>query len=140
MVRECHGVGPSQATRSIYFSRKAQKTRRLENEDSLLEVLARHGVEVLSPESLPHADQVRLMTEVRRLVGVEGAALTNMLFADKPITVLEIFPRGAAYPFWAALALQLGHRYRNVMSNPAGLNDHVTLDAAALDEALRETE
>lgn len=141
MVRECHGIGPSgsPATRSIYFSRETQKTRRLENEDSLLEVFAKHGVEILSPESLPHVDQVRLMTETRRLVAVGSAALANMLFADKPITVLEIFPRGASYPFWLGLTLQLGHSYRNVVSNPAGLNDYVTLDPAILDEALRET-
>ena len=81
-----------------------------------------------------------MRAETRRLVGVEGAALTNMVFADKPITVLEIFPRGAAYPFWVALALQLGHQYRHIMSNPAGLNDQITLDPGALDQALRETE
>lgn len=140
LVRACHGIRPAPSTRSVYLSRNTQKTRRLANEAALWAVLAKHGCEFVVPESLPHAEQVRLMTETRRLVGVEGAALTNMTFANEAITVLEIFPRGAAYPFWVALALQLGHRYRNVMSNPAGINDHITLDPTVLDEALRETE
>jgi len=141
LVRACHGIGPSRspATRSIYLSRNTQKTRRLANEAALGEVFARRGCEIVVPESLPHAEQVRLMTETRRLVAVGGATLTNMLFADPPITVLEIFPRGASYPFWPGLALVLGHRYRHVMGDPTGLNDHVTLEPAALDEALRET-
>ncbi|HKF73785.1 MAG TPA: glycosyltransferase family 61 protein [Stellaceae bacterium] len=141
LVRACHGIGPSRspASRRIYFSRNTQKTRRLANEAALRDVLTRHGYEFVVPESLPHAEQVRLMTEARTVVGVEGAALTNILFTDKPIAVLEIFPRGAAYPFWVALALQLGHQYRHVMSDPAGINDHITLDPTALDAALRET-
>jgi hypothetical protein len=142
LVRACHGIGPSRspATRSVYFSRNTQKTRRLANEAALAPVFARHGCEIVVPESLSHAEQVRLMTETRLLVAVEGAALANMLFADRPINVLEIFPRGASYPFWTGLALQLGHRCRHLMSNPAGLNDHVTVDPAILDEALQETE
>jgi hypothetical protein len=138
ITRECYGIGPSEQTRSVYFSRKRQETRRLVNEAALLPVFAKHGFEILSPETLPHEDQVRMMTQTRRLAGVEGAALINILFADKPIDMLEIFPQGAAYPFYVALALQLGHRYRVVMSNPAGLNDAITLDPAALDRALQQ--
>jgi capsular polysaccharide biosynthesis protein len=142
LVRACHGIGPlrSPATRSVYLSRNTQKTRRLANEAALGEVFARHGCEIVVPEALGHADQVRLMAETRRLVAVGGATLVNMLFAHRPITVLEIFARGASYPFWLGLALQLGHRYRHVIADPAGLNDHVALDPATLDQALRETE
>ena len=139
MVREHYGIGPSPQTRSVYFSRNNHKWRRLGNEDKLLNVLAKHRCEIIAPEALAHSEQVRLMTQVQRLVGVEGAALVNIVFADKPITLLEIFPLRAAYPFYVALALQLGHKYRSVMTNPAGWNERVTIDADKLDQALRAT-
>ena len=136
MVRESYGPAEGPADRKILLSRRHQKLRRLANEEDLEPVLARHGFDVTAPETLPHPDQVHLIMQCQAIVGVEGAALTNIIFADRPLTLYLMCPREILNPFWEGLLVQLGHRFRYVESGPAGWYDAFDVDPAALDAAL----
>ncbi len=138
LVRNWYEIAPRPQTRRVYFSRRNLRKRRIVNESKLEEVLASNGIEAVSPEMLTHADQLRLMAEVSMLAGVSGAALTNMMFAANPITVVEVLPGGASFPFWCALAFAFGHKYRVIVSEPAQWDDDITLEPTALSAILQE--
>jgi capsular polysaccharide biosynthesis protein len=73
----------------IFLSRQEfRKTRGtdfrvLTNEAELAEIARSHGLDVVEPQLLPFADQVRLMSKADVVVGEASSALHNTLFAGK---------------------------------------------------------
>ncbi|TGE00670.1 glycosyltransferase family 61 protein [Methylobacterium nonmethylotrophicum] len=55
--------------------------RRFANEEAVTEILAREGVEILHPEAMSFAEQVRLFARRRVVAGSLGSALHTALFA-----------------------------------------------------------
>jgi hypothetical protein len=54
---------------------------RIRNEDELCRHLARHGFEIIAPERLPVAEQVRLFVERPILAGMAGSAMHTSILA-----------------------------------------------------------
>ena len=73
--------GPD-APQRIYFTRRGLKRRKrkLEGEEVLEDLFARHGFAVLRPETLSFTEQVGLMRNCRALAGCEGSALHQAMF------------------------------------------------------------
>ena len=136
MVRAAYGPAEGSGDRKILLSRRRQKLRRLANEEALEPVFERHGFEITTPETLPHSGQVHLIMQSRAIAGVEGAALTSLIFADQPLTLYLMCPREILNPFWEGLTVQMGHRFRYVDSGRAGWFDAFEVAPEALDEAL----
>jgi hypothetical protein len=136
MMREAYGPAQAPFGRKIHLSRKAQKVRRIANEDALADVFASNGYETIAPETLSHAEQVHLMMQADAIAAAEGAAITNIIFADKPIRLSLMCPREILNPFWEGLALQLGHDFDYVESGKAGWYDQFEVDPAALGASL----
>jgi Glycosyltransferase 61 len=137
MVRESYGPAEGPFDRKLHMTRRRQKLRRLINEADLEPVFVRHGFESIAPETLPHAGQVHLVMQASKIVAVEGAAVTNIIFADKPLKLYLMSPWETLNPFWEGLTTQLGHDFAYVESGRAEWYDAFRVDPADLDAALR---
>jgi hypothetical protein len=136
LYRQAYGLVPDATRRKIHLTRRGQRLRRILNEAALEPVFARHGFETIAPETLSHTAQVALMMQADAIVAVSGAAITNILFAARPIRLTIICPREIDVPFWEPLVLLLGHAMDYVEGDTATWNDHFTVDPAKLDAAL----
>jgi len=137
MVREAYGPAGGPGGRQLHLTRKRQKLRRLINEAELEPVFERHGFDSIAPETLPHSGQVQLLRQASKVVAVEGAAVTNIIFADQKLTLYLMCPWETLNPFWEGLTTQLGHGFVYVESGKAEWYDAFRVEAADLDAALR---
>jgi len=73
------------------------------NEAALEAALRARGFEVVKPERLSAAAQVRMMREAEVVVGPTGAAMANALFAEAGVRIVEIQPENFTSQWvWAA--------------------------------------
>ncbi len=111
-------LGPKPAAKSnrrIYIAREPGSSRRLVNEPDVQGLCEAHGFEILRPEELSLREQARVFSEAEIVVGVKGAALTNMLFADPGSTLVVLAPNNWAEPFFWDLVGQLGINYVEIL-------------------------
>jgi capsular polysaccharide biosynthesis protein len=76
--------------RRIYVSRKMAHSRKILNEDSVIELLTEFKFQVIHFENLKFYDQVKLMMESDFLISSHGAGLTNLMFMKTNSMVLEL--------------------------------------------------
>ena len=113
-------------TRRLYVSRRKVGRRRILNEDDVVRVLARRGFETVHPEELGFAEQARLFSEARVVVGASGAALFNALFCAPGGSLIEIPPH-----------VSLGCHYYHSIASVAGL-DYWVVPGSAPAQAPRD--
>jgi capsular polysaccharide biosynthesis protein len=100
--------------RKLYVGRHGGRhSRLLLNETQLLELLAEHGFEDVRPELHGVAEQARMFAEAEIVVGVHGAALSNLVFCSPGARVLELLPADFVDPaIWAITAELCDVEYR----------------------------
>ena len=76
--------------RALLVSRQDAPTRRIVNEDALLDALAEHGLERVTFSGVPVRRQIEAMADARLVVGAHGAGLTNILYCRPGTAVIEI--------------------------------------------------
>ena len=87
------------------FVRRSSDHRRLMNENEVADWLAARGYDAIDPGALPFETQVAVFAQATHIVGVEGAAMTNILFAAKAVHLVMLAnPVTAAEPFFPMLA------------------------------------
>lgn len=72
--------------RKVFLIRSG--TRRIYNQDQVIEVARRHGFEPIAPDTLTLAEQVRLFRESRHIIGPSGAGFAGVLFCQPETNVL----------------------------------------------------
>jgi len=75
----------------IYISRKNARSRKVLNEDKVIELLTRHGFKTVELELFPVSEQVRLFSNAEAIVSAHGGGLTNLVFCQPGTKVLECF-------------------------------------------------
>ena len=78
------GEAPSRRDQPIYLSRgrlAGAREARIEGESRLEEVLAKRGVKIVAPETLPYEKQVRLFNRYSIFIGCIGSAFHSLLYA-----------------------------------------------------------
>lgn len=105
--------------RHIYISRRQAKVRKLANELELVPLLEDLGFAIVLLEELGFAEQVRLFSEAKVIIGPHGAGLANMVFANPGATVIELTPGGNrnGRGYFENLAAGASHHYRRVVGN-----------------------
>ena len=130
IVGRCNGKGQTSTPAKIFVSRRTitqnsgGNYRALQNEEHLIETLARLGFVVVEPELLPFEEQVRIFSNARFIVGLGGAAMFNAVFAAPGTNIISIestsvFARNHARLF-ASLDLNYGFIFGE--QNQAGGN------------------
>lgn len=85
---------PTTAFRRLYVSRRDAAFRRVTNEDELMPLLKEHGFEEISMSKMSVTEQAKIFSEAQYLVGPNGSALANLVFANPACQVLEFFAPG----------------------------------------------
>lgn len=106
-VRAVAAAGLREASRKenssplIYLSRSKVGRRNVTNEDKLANCLAKFGFKTVIPEDLSIEDQITLFSEAKVVVGVSGAALTNIIWMKEGTHVISLNPNyGHEFFFW----------------------------------------
>lgn len=107
-------------TRRLYITRRLAARRRVANEAELEPILQDYGFEVVAAEKLGLREQIDLFSEAEAVVGLHGAGLTNMIFADSGCKVLEIFDPNHVFVHYYALADIMQHNYWYLLGEPSG--------------------
>jgi capsular polysaccharide biosynthesis protein len=127
--------------RRLFISRSGTDTRRLLNEHEVLKMLSRWDFEYVLPGELSFEQQVRTFAEARVIVGICGAALTNMVFMPPGGKVVMMAPSSVSGVFFWDLAHHLDIELtafwgRN--DDPSDRNKHSDfwVDTGVLEEAV----
>jgi capsular polysaccharide biosynthesis protein len=94
--------------RTLWLSRRRQSRRALTNEEAIEAIARDLGFEIIEPETMNVADQVRMMAETRAVAGAVGANLTNLAFASPGAHVLGFNGEEEAYPTFVDLCAVTG--------------------------------
>ncbi|MCE2733569.1 MAG: glycosyltransferase family 61 protein [Chryseotalea sp.] len=114
-------VENKQYSEKIYLKRNPKRLRFVENGEEIENLVKQHGFEVVDTDELVVAEQIALFRGVKKVIGVHGAGLTNLLFCAKCEELIELFPPpDAGYlPFHYILVASHKHiRYNAVIGNP----------------------
>ena len=76
----------------IYVSRGDANTRRVLNEDDIIQRLAQLGFEAITPGALNFSEQVDIFANASIVVGMHGAGLANIAFTRPDARLIEIIP------------------------------------------------
>ena len=99
---------PAEKPRRLFVYRRSH-SRLLLNEDEVWALLFPLGFERVEPAQVANAEQV--FSEAEAVVGVHGAALTNLLFCKPGTKVLELLPSDHSYPCYISMAHHAGLHY-----------------------------
>ena len=94
-----------------YISRSQTKKRKLSNEIELEQRLKDLGFKIIYAEDMLFRDQIICFLKARFIIGPHGAGLSNMIWANSPCEINEIFPFGVFNDCYARLAVTLGFGY-----------------------------
>ncbi len=75
----------------IFISRSKSTIRRIINEDEIFKILEQKGFVKVFPEELDLREQISIFYNTKAIVAPHGAGLTNLVFSDSSIKVLEFF-------------------------------------------------
>lgn len=113
-------VNPSAASKRKLFLRRTGKSRPMLNSAEVEAMMLEHGFEIIEPETLNFADQVRLFNSAHVIVSQGGAALGNILFSPNGchVIVLTTWSPYTIHYYFANLAAVLGQRCTLIMCEP----------------------
>lgn len=108
------------APERVFLSRLGfPSARRMRNEAALAEALAKIGFHVAKTHELTLADQIRLMSNAKFVVGQFGAALWNIPFMPRGGRIVEIATSNYSSNEYLYVAHLCGHRLHRVMIDAA---------------------
>jgi capsular polysaccharide biosynthesis protein len=144
---------PAQQTQGrpsrMYITRgSAKNTRRLVNEEAILDILRPLGFEVFDPGQHTVQDQIDCFTAAEVIVAPHGAALANLTFCSPGTRVLELFAPTYVNPcYWTIAAnipdgkyhyLVCGTDRRAPGAEMTGVLTDITADLAEFTAALED--
>jgi len=142
--RPARGVrAKTRPVRRLHILRTKAASRRLLNEAEIVEISARYGFETIAPETHSIREQARLFAEAEAVVGVKGAALTNIIFAPSACRVIVLSPGDFIDPFYWDIAGARHAKYAELFGDlttrhrATSYNDF-TIDPARFEAALRQ--
>jgi len=100
----------------LYISRPEGVRRGVANEAELLPILRKAGYTISPMEGLSVNEQSQLLARADVVISPHGGALTNMVFCQPGIKIVELFGRHV-YPFYYGLAQMCGHEYHAIVEN-----------------------
>ena len=97
----------------IYISRNNAKSRRILNEDELINFLEPYGFERIILESLSVVEQAELFSQAKMIIAPHGSGLTNLVFCQPGTQVIELFSPNYVYHcyWWISNLVGLDYYY-----------------------------
>lgn len=112
----------SESSCRVYISRNLGSNRRMVNEDEVLELLNKLGFITVYFEKMSMLEKVALMSRAEVVIGVCGAGLTNLVFANPGTKVIEIFAPNYIHFTYYILSHHLGLEYYYLVGDRLEIN------------------
>ncbi|MEG4066723.1 glycosyltransferase family 61 protein [Microcoleus sp. Pol11C2] len=112
----------SESSGRVYISRNLGSNRRMVNEDEVLELLNNLGFITVYFEKMSMLEKVALMSRAEVVIGVCGAGLTNLVFANPGTKVIEIFAPNYIHFTYYILSHHLGLEYYYLVGDGLEIN------------------
>lgn len=127
-------------SRRIFLDRRRRYGRNIYNLQDIEAVTRRFGFETVYAEDLPFEAQVELFASAQAVVGVHGAGLVNLLFADVPkVRCLEIHTGSYMMPHYHWMLDVLGvEKYDAMVGSPLLPDQSFAVDPKELEIRLEE--
>jgi hypothetical protein len=124
--------------RNLFLDRRPKYGRRLANGAEIERILHKYDFETVFCEDLPYAEQIGLLSQVRNIVGIHGAGLTNLLFSDIPsVRCLEILPESYLNPhYYWMLQMTGAERYDAIVGSRLDANTNFSVDPGMFEHQL----
>ena len=106
-------IAPSGPPR-IYVTRETASPRSFTNADAVEAAAEQAGFRALDPGNIAFARQIARFANARTIVGIMGAAMTNIAFAPRGATIYNCAPASMPDTFFWFIAGHRGHRYVEV--------------------------
>ena len=110
---------PEERSRGLlYLSRQDSKRHVLLNEPELTDALTALGFETVVLSGMSFADQIRTLSRARIIVGAHGAGLTNIMFAPRHASIIEISNTNLRHMGdFRVICRDMGMRHTEIVSN-----------------------
>ena len=137
-------IAPEKAGRLIYVSRRDVRQRALLNEDELVAALAPLGFETVVPGELSVVEQIQAFSGARFIVGIHGAALTNIVFAPYDAAILVVTSAAIErMDNFRRIAASMGQKMTTIVSDqfdadPDDMHADYRVDVDAIVQAARQ--
>ncbi len=140
-----HDDAPTTPKRRLYVSRRDAAFRRVLNKTEILPLLQAYGFEEVTMSKMSVAEQAQLFSEAAVLIGPNGSAFANLVFANPASHVIEFFAPGWVVGYNWMLCDLLGLDYTALIGTgprppvgtlPRDIKQDIILDPAALKAAL----
>lgn len=136
----CHRAFASGASdkspKRLFINRAAGYQRQLVNAAEVKALLHSHGYQELFPETMALREQWQAFNAATHVVGIMGAAMTNILFSGPGTKVLHLAPDGWVESFYWNLAAMLQQPYSVIYGEPVGESQHRHMSSFRVDLAL----
>jgi hypothetical protein len=116
--------------------------RQLANEADLIALSSRYDFTPVQPEHYSLAEQATLFDAAEAVLGVKGAAMSNIVFANSRCRVILVSPGTFIDPFFWDIASQKDMAYSEVFGQSLSTQDKIDrflIDVDALEAALLAT-
>jgi len=128
---------PGTAHRRLYVSRRDASFRQVLNEHELMPLLREYGFEEVVMSSLSVAEQARIFSEAEVVMGPNGSALANLIFAHPSCLAIEFSAPGWVVGYNWMICANFGLLYTALVgkgprplagSLPREIKEDITLD------------
>ena len=97
----------------LYITRTLAKSRRILNEDEIINLLKSYGFTVVVLESMSVLEQAALFSQAEIIISPHGSGLTNLVFCQPGTKVIELFAPNYVYHcyWWISNLVSLDYYY-----------------------------
>jgi len=115
--------------RRLYISRAKAPLRRVLNEHEVEKLLGKYGFETILAEDLSYSQQTEIFSQASHVIGAHGAGLTNILFCNPGLAVIELLNEYYTRVYWSLSQAMGSRQYRQLKSSnirlPEGETDPI---------------
>ena len=131
-------IAPGNYPDRIFLSRKNASSRRSYNEEEVFQTLEKFGFKKICPEDYPVLEQIAIFNQANYIVGVTGAAFSNLLFCKPTAKVLCITNYKISISIFSTIAYFVGLEFcylaagESSLSYSKDIHDGFTVDCFSL--------
>jgi capsular polysaccharide biosynthesis protein len=116
-------ASPIENNYNIYISRKNAQSRRIINEEEIIELLQAFNFKTVFLEDLSIQEQITIMSSAKTIITPHGSALANVVFCNPETHVIEIFNEHCLTEMYKNLCISMNIHHHALITSSDNLND-----------------
>lgn len=101
--------------KKIFISRRNDNSRRILNIDEVSKLLIDYDFVEINPGELSIDEQIEIFNNATDIVAVHGAALTNIIWTEKSLRLIELMPNDYDDPGYRMIAGLMGINHHSIL-------------------------